>query len=197
MSTLSVTNIKHASSANSNIVLDTNGNATVAGTLSMATPFGMRNRIINGNMYIDQRAAGAITLGSSGLYGVDRWFGTEDTGGTMTMQRSTVAPPGFSASLLLTTGTADASLAATEYCTVGQAIEGTNVADLKWGTAGASTGGTSTSFPIAFPTACWGVIGVNTNQTNPPAPSISYSRTGFTATTFAGTPTISWFAVGY
>lgn len=68
---------------------------------------------------------------------------------------------------------------------------------LQWGTATASTGGVSTSFPIAFPTACWGVIGINTNQPNPPAPSISYSRTGFTATVFAGFPTISWFAVGY
>lgn len=68
---------------------------------------------------------------------------------------------------------------------------------LQWGTTGASTGGITTNFPIAFPTACWGVIGINTNQTNPPAPSISYSRTSFTATVVAGGPTISWFAVGY
>lgn len=95
-----------------------------------------RNRIINGDMAINQRG-GTVTLAGSGLYGVDRWFGTEATDGTMTMQQSTTAPPGFTNSLYLTTGTADASLAATQFALVGQAIEGSNVADLGWGTADA------------------------------------------------------------
>jgi len=67
---------------------------------------------------------------------------------------------------------------------------------LQWGTAGASTGGITTSFPIAFPTACWGVVCINTNQPNPPAPSASYTRTNFTLTVNAGSPTCSWFAYG-
>lgn len=96
-----------------------------------------RNRIINGDMAINQRAGGTITLAGSGLYGVDRWFGTEATDGTMTMQQSTVAPAGFTKSILLTTGTADASLAATQFALVGQAIEGIAVSDLGWGTANA------------------------------------------------------------
>jgi len=43
-------------------------------------PQGMKNRIINGAMAIDQRNAGAaVTLTSSGVYTVDRWRGVEDT----------------------------------------------------------------------------------------------------------------------
>ena len=102
--------------------------------------FGFRNKIINGDMRIDQRSPGAaITLGSVGLYDVDRWFGTEDSDGTMTMQQSSVAPSGFANSVVLTTGTADASLGAAQYVLVGQAIEGFNVTDFAYGTASAKT----------------------------------------------------------
>jgi hypothetical protein len=111
------------------------GNLTVPMVVT-SSPLMFRNRIINGDMAINQRG-GTITLAGSGLYGVDRWFGTEATDGTMTMQQSTVAPAGFTTSLLLTTGTADATLAATQFALVGQAIEGLNFGDLGWGTASA------------------------------------------------------------
>jgi len=101
---------------------------------------GFKNRIINGAMVIDQRNAGAsASLTSSQTYFVDRFFGVEDTDGTMTIQRSTTAPTGFINSLLMTTTSADASLGATQICYVGQKIEGLNVADLGWGTASAAT----------------------------------------------------------
>jgi hypothetical protein len=91
-------------------------------------------------MVIDQRNAGAsASLTSSQTYFVDRFFGVEDTDGTMTIQRSTTAPTGFINSLLMTTTSADASLSATQICYVGQKIEGLNVADLGWGTASAAT----------------------------------------------------------
>jgi len=110
---------------------------TIVGT---ASSIGFRNRIINPGMVIDQRNAGAsASLNSSQTYFLDRWFAVEDTDGTMTIQQSSTAPAGFSNSALLTTGTADASLGATQLCYFAQKIEGFNVADLAWGTASAQT----------------------------------------------------------
>lgn len=89
MSTLSVTNLKHGSSATNNIVLDSSGNMTAGGTLAMSSSF-MRNRIINGAMVIDQRNAGAaVTLTNANFtYGVDRWAATVSTStSTVTSQR--------------------------------------------------------------------------------------------------------------
>jgi len=101
---------------------------------------GTRNRIINGDMRIDQRNAGAaVTLSAGNAYTVDRWNGQEDTDGGMTAQRSTTAPTGFINSLLLTTTTADASLGATQSAWIRQHVEGLNVDDLAWGTANART----------------------------------------------------------
>jgi hypothetical protein len=99
---------------------------------------GFKNRIINGDCRIDQRNAGtAVTLPSGGIYTVDRWQGFEDTDGAMTAQQSSVAPAGFTNSLLFTTTTADASLGATQFACILQRIEGFNVSDLGWGTANA------------------------------------------------------------
>ena len=99
-----------------------------------------KNRIINGDMRIDQRNAGAsASLTSSQTYFLDRWFAVEDTDGTMTIQQSTTAPTGFQRSALLTTGTADTSLGAAQYAYIAQKPEGFNVADFDWGTANAKT----------------------------------------------------------
>jgi hypothetical protein len=88
-----------------------------------------RNRIINGDMRIDQRNAGAsVTLGSG--YAVDRWLSEEDTDGAATAQQVSDAPVGFVNSIKWTTTTADASLGATQYATIRQHIEGNNIADL-------------------------------------------------------------------
>lgn len=141
MSTLSVTNIKNASSPSNNIVLDSSGNATMAGTMAMATPFGMRNRVINGAMMIDQRNAGAAVTNNSGaaVYNVDRWYGTANGGGVWTAQQSTTVPNNFKNSLACTVTTADSSIAAGDYYTIEQRVEGLNVADFAWGTANAAT----------------------------------------------------------
>ena len=126
-----------------NSVTDANGGNTA--TINSMTPTadslqGFRNRIINGDMRIDQRNAGAsVTLTSGGVYTVDRWSGVEDTDGAMTAQQDTSAPTGFVNSLKFTTTTADATLAATQYASCVQKIEGTNVADLAWGSASAKT----------------------------------------------------------
>jgi len=103
--------------------------------------FGMRNRIINGAMVIDQRNAGAsVTVNSaSNTFGVDRWKGQASGGGVYTQQRSTTVPAGFTNSVLLTVTTADSSIASTDYYIWGQAVEGFNAADLGWGTVNAQT----------------------------------------------------------
>jgi len=102
--------------------------------------FSFKNRIINGDMRIDQRNAGAsVTLTAGGIYTVDRWQGVEDTDGAMTAQQDTSTPAGFINSVKCTTTTADGTLTTTQNVQFRQAIEGLNVADLAWGTANAKT----------------------------------------------------------
>jgi hypothetical protein len=102
-----------------------------------ASPYVLKNRIINGDMRIDQRNAGASVAAASGTYYIDRWRAERTAGGAYTIQQSTTAPSGFTNSLLITVTTADASIASTDYYDVQQFIEGFNVADLAWGTANA------------------------------------------------------------
>jgi hypothetical protein len=130
MSTLAVNTIVDANSGNTTQI---NGMTPTAHSLQ-----GFRNRLINGSMVIDQRNAGAsVTVNDSAPYLLDRFFAQDATGGAFTVQRSTVAPAGFSNSLLVTVTTADTSLGATEVARVVQRMEGFNVADLGWGTAAA------------------------------------------------------------
>lgn len=98
-----------------------------------------RNRIINGGMVIDQRNAGASVTPSGVQYTVDRWAAYEDTDGTLTFQQSSIAPAGFTKSIVATTTSADSSLSATQRVIFLQRIEGYNIADLGWGTADAKT----------------------------------------------------------
>ena len=99
---------------------------------------GARNRIINGDMRIDQRNAGASISTNSG-FPVDRWITYFAGGGVFSGQRSTTAPAGFANSLLATVTTADSSIAATDNYLLRHNIEGFNVDDLAWGTANAKT----------------------------------------------------------
>lgn len=139
MSTVSVTNIKNAASASNNLVLDTSGNTTAAGTVAMGSSF-LRNRIINGAMVIDQRNAGAaVTINAaSRIYTVDRFFGYgQSADGVFTVQRDTSAPANFTNSAKITVTTADASVGATQLYVFSQSIEGFNTADFGWGTSSA------------------------------------------------------------
>jgi hypothetical protein len=103
--------------------------------------FSFRNRIINGDMRIDQRNAGAsvsYAAGASG-YNEDRWNMDNSTDGAVTVQQSTVAPTGFVNSLLVTVSTADSSLASGQRCRIFQRVEGFNCSDFLWGSANAQT----------------------------------------------------------
>jgi hypothetical protein len=96
-----------------------------------------RNRIINGNMVIDQRNNGAAVTSTADGYCLDRWaIGYNAPIAAFTAQRSTTAPAGFSNSLLITTGTG-AAPSTTGYAYIRQGIEGLNISDLNWGTANA------------------------------------------------------------
>jgi hypothetical protein len=130
MSTLNVEAISHPTPGS---------NVTINGTTPAGTnQLGNRNKIINGDMRIDQRNAGAGVT-SSTAYPVDRWINYGATDGTYTGQQSTDVPTGqgFSNSLKYTVTTADATIGATQYASIGQRIEGYNTADLMLGTANA------------------------------------------------------------
>ena len=140
------------------ITVDTSQNTTLAGKLTTASsgiqfsdastqtaaasPYVLKNRIINGDMRIDQRNAGAsVTINTAAYtFTMDRWgaYG-QATDGVYTVQRSTTAPTGFVNSLLATVTTADASIGASQFYILRHPIEGYNIADLNWGTANAAT----------------------------------------------------------
>ena len=122
---------------------DSSGNLSTAGLVVMPSSF-LRNRIINGDMRIDQRNAGAqITAANltSGTYMVDRfYYGAAQTSKFTAQQNAgSVTPPvGFTNYLGMTVASAY-SVVASDYFFVAQRIEGFNVADLAWGTANAKT----------------------------------------------------------
>lgn len=95
---------------------------------------GMRNRIINGDMRVDQRNAGAAATPG---FVTDRWLFNDVGVGQHSGQQVSDAPPGFSKSLKLTVTTPDTSVTGNDYCQVYQTIEGYTAEDLKWGTADA------------------------------------------------------------
>ena len=118
--------------------IDTSGNATFTGTLVPNSSF-LRNRIINGNMLIDQRNAGAsVAISTSPIYTVDRWTFFVQSGSGHVAQQISDAPAGFSNSLRFTVGTG-ASPTSGQQNILWQPIEGFNVLDFGLGTASATT----------------------------------------------------------
>jgi hypothetical protein len=109
-----------------------------------ASPYVLKNRIINGAMMIDQRNAGAsVTASVTGTftYSVDRFGYLASQASKFTMQQNagSVTPPtGFNNYLGITSSSAY-TVGASDYFFVGQPIEGFNIADLAWGTANAKT----------------------------------------------------------
>lgn len=104
-----------------------------------ASPYVLKNRIINGDMVINQRNS-TVTITNADTYSVDRFFGTgQAADGVFTLQQSTTAPTGFNNSLLATVTTADSSIGSSQYYLIIHRIEGYNTADLSWGTANAKT----------------------------------------------------------
>jgi hypothetical protein len=129
------------STIRANSILDASGGSTA--TINGMTPTaqslqGFRNRIINGDMRIDQRNNGASVPGPGLTYTVDRWAVLTATGSGNAFQRISDAPTGFDNSLRITIGTGAAPTSGQQNI-VFQAIEGFNVADFGLGAAGATT----------------------------------------------------------
>jgi hypothetical protein len=101
-----------------------------------------KNRIINGNMVIDQRNAGASVTGSTAQpYTLDRWqaVSTQNSKYTVQQDAGAVTPPvGFNDYLGVTSSSAY-SVTSGDVFLIRQSIEGFNIADLGWGTANAKT----------------------------------------------------------
>jgi hypothetical protein len=132
---------------------------------------GARNRIINGDMQIDVRNSGASVTTSAlqtGTYTLDRWFYYSDVVSKRTIQRSGIAPVGFTSSLAVTVIATDTS-GPQQF--LQQPIEGYNISDFAWGTSSAKpatlsfwvrssvigqhggsiqNNGTTRSFPFAY-----------------------------------------------
>jgi hypothetical protein len=107
--------------------------------------FGFKNRIINGDMRIDQRNAGAsVTPAGSGTYSVDRFsvnftqaskYSVQQNAGSLSAANM---PLGFT-NYLGITSLAATSAGASDFFFINQSVEGFNTADLNWGSANAQT----------------------------------------------------------
>jgi hypothetical protein len=106
-----------------------------------ATGFGFKNRIINGQMVLDQRNAGASVTPTASTYTLDRWKIPLAQASKLSIQQnagSVTTPLGFKNYLGVTSSSAYTVLTG-DYFTIDQLIEGFNSADLNWGSANAET----------------------------------------------------------
>lgn len=178
MSTVKATNFQNASSATANMVTDASGNVSFGGTAAMSSSF-LRNRIINGNMAVDQRNAGAtqtFTAAAALAYSVDRWYGY-CTGANVTGARVT----GATANQYRYQFTGAASVTAIGF---GHRIEALNSADLAGTTATLSVVLANT----LLTTVTWTAYYANTTDTfgSLASPTVTSIATGtFTVTSTA------------
>ena len=128
------------SAVNTSAAMTVGGNLAINGSIR-ADNLGMfRNRIINGDMRIDQRFAGTsttIAAASTSVYIADRWRvsnGTTSAALTMQRVRAPANPYGHVYALSAIATTAQATMNNQDYVTLEQRIEGYNIADFGWGT---------------------------------------------------------------
>lgn len=100
-----------------------------------------KNRIINGDMRIDQRNSGASVTPVDGQFTLDRWKTFVSQTGKLSIQQNagSVTPPVGYTRYLGVTSLSSYSLLSTDYFALVQPIEGQNVSDMAWGTANAAT----------------------------------------------------------
>lgn len=138
MSTVKATNLQHESATSPNITLGSDGSVAVGGG-NISPQTGFRNRIINGDMRIDQRNGGAAVTPTESSYTLDRWqFGTT-VASKCSVQRNAgaVTPPSGFSNYLGVTSVSAYTLNTGDRIGLFQNIEGFNTADLAWGTANA------------------------------------------------------------
>ena len=116
---------------------------TTSDGVSSSGLYGFKNRIINGAMVIDQRSNGSSTSvqASAQYVSCDRWgvYNTQNSKCTVQQNAGSVTPPaGFKNYIGITSSSAYSSLAG-DIFVLYQPIEGYNVADFGFGSAGASS----------------------------------------------------------
>jgi len=117
------------------------GNVTFTNTAVMSSSF-LRNRIINGDMRVDQRNAGTeVNPAVNGTYYLDRWRAATSAASKFKIGQNAgaVTPPTGFINYLGLTSLSAYTVGASEVFGVIQIIEGLNVADFAWGTASAAT----------------------------------------------------------
>ena len=114
------------------------GDVTVS-SINSGPISGTRNRVINGDMRIDQRYSGTLLTGAANPnYFCDR-FGTYHDIGTLNYRQNlnSVTPPVGFTNYLGITNTSASTSASTNYYNLFHPVEGYNIADFAWGTASA------------------------------------------------------------
>jgi hypothetical protein len=114
--------------------------AELGGSYGTGGFVGMKNRLINSAMVIDQRNAGA-SVSLNGAFPVDRFAIRLTTAGKFTGQQNagSITPPVGFKNYLGATSSSAYSVVSSDWFAIQQVIEGYNIADLEWGTASAAT----------------------------------------------------------
>ena len=161
MSTIRVNSIQHTTSNSGNMVLHANGNVSMGmanstlfvgntaisnagisvGGTTVSAFGGMKNRLINGDMKIDQRWTGSSnTWPGSATFTVDRWQIENTQSGKITFQQNhgSVTPPAGFTNYIGLKVAATATIGASDYFLFFQNIEGNNLYDFDLGKSTAS-----------------------------------------------------------
>jgi hypothetical protein len=113
-----------------------------ASTVNATNPISFRNRVINGDFYIDQRNSGGATTPSvDGKPAIDRWkINIAGSGRCQVGQNlgSFASPTGFTSYFGMKVTTSN-TVAANDYFFLSQDIEGVNTIDWMFGTSNAKT----------------------------------------------------------
>jgi hypothetical protein len=107
-----------------------------------ASPFGLKNKIINGDMVISQRnGTSSITPTTDGPFSVDRWISRLSAASKYSIQQNagSVTPPTGFTNYVGITSLSAYTVTSGDYFAIEQRIEGFNTADLAFGTANART----------------------------------------------------------
>jgi hypothetical protein len=165
-----------------------------------ASPYVLKNRIINGAMVVDQRNAGASVTPANGgadyIYTLDRWrvFSIANSKFSVQQNAGSVTPPAGFTNYLGITSLAATSVGSTDLYLLSQRIEGFNFADLNWGTANAKT--ITLSFRVySSLTGTFGgaVLNSANNRSYPFSYTISSANTWTTiSVTIAGDTSGTW-----
>lgn len=171
---------------------------STSSTLATQNSLGVRNLIINGDMRIDQRNAGASVTPSVlyATYTLDRWNTVYSVASKFSVQQNagSVTPPVGFTNYLGITSTSAYTPGAVEQYTLVQNVEGYNMANLGWGSSDAKTVTLSFWVRSSLTGTFGGVLGNSgTTRTYPFTYTISAANTWEKKTiTVAGDTTGTW-----